>query len=450
MWIERTALRGLGVAWLLLPFAARPTLAAEAPATAVVVEVDAGAFERRETPVRLRLPDALKKSEAFTLEDLDAKAPVPVQRDGEGHITWIVRGPLAAGSKRKYRLTPSSKADADQAAEGVSAKVDGQPAEAIADDLGRHGTGSFAVDGRPVLTYHAAVAEPPAPIDPVYRRSGFIHPLRTPSGLVVTDDFPPEHAHQHGIFFAWVNSTFEGRPVDFWNQLKRAGRVSHAQGTENSGKRSRLSGGPVFGELDAELLHENLTAPGGPKAVIREDWMVRVYRIGAPFFIVDFQSVHHVLGSDLTLNKYLYGGFGIRGSRQWSDPKAKGVEPPDPSRSGHSTFLTSEGKGRADGNHTRPRWVDFSGLVDGKTGGITVLDNPANFRFPQPVRLHPNMPYFCFAPMVEEGFVLKKDHPYTSRYRLLIHDGPPDVRAIESAWHDYAEPPTARVIPNTP
>ena len=31
-------------------------------------------------------------------------------------------------------------------------------------------------------------------------------------------------------------------------------------------------------------------------------------------------------------------------------------------------FLTSDGNRRIDGNHTRPRWVDLSGQIDGKFG----------------------------------------------------------------------------------
>ena len=36
-----------------------------------------------------------------------------------------------------------------------------------------------------VLTYNKAEVPPPAGVDPVFKRSGFIHPVRTPSGRVV-------------------------------------------------------------------------------------------------------------------------------------------------------------------------------------------------------------------------------------------------------------------------
>ena len=148
----------------------------------------------------------------------------------------------------------------------------------------------------------------------------------------------------------------------------------------------------------------------------------------------------------LTINKYHYGGMGLRGNRDWFDPTVKGNNPPDPARSGRSDFLTSEGKDRATGNHTRPSWVDLSGRIGDRPGGVALLDHPDNFRFPQPVRLHPNKPYFCFAPMVLGAFEIAPGRPYVSRYRFVVHDGPPDARALERFWHDYAEPPRVRVV----
>ena len=34
---------------------------------------------------------------------------------------------------------------------------------------------------------------------------------------------PPDHMHQHGIFFANVSTEFEGKSVDFWNSYKHEG-----------------------------------------------------------------------------------------------------------------------------------------------------------------------------------------------------------------------------------
>jgi hypothetical protein len=60
--------------------------------------------------------------------------------------------------------------------------------------------------------------------------------------------------------------------------------------------------------------------------------------------------------------------------------------------------------------------------------------------------LHPNKPYFCFAPMVLDRFAIEPGQSYISRYRLSVHDGRPDPSAIEGRWLDYAEGPKARVV----
>ena len=431
--------------WIVLLLAV-PSVAADPEP--IVFEVEAGPYARRDTPVIVPLPEAMRDASRFALEDLDSHKAVPVQKVahqviGQSGVAWILRDPLPAGTTRRYRLTANTRHAAIRPDGGVHAFVDGKPLEHNGGTLDPHKTGTLKVGDRPALTYQAAVAEPPAGIDSVYRRSGFIHPLQTPSGVAVTDDFAPDHAHQHGLFFAWVNTTFEGRHVDFWNQKERTGRVSQA----SPGKvyQNSIMGGPVFGELLVELLHEDLTAPGGPKPVLRDIWLVLVYDIPGAF-VIDFQSAQHIVDEKLSINKYHYGGLGLRGNRQWFDPTASGESPPDPTKSGRSDFLTSEGKHRVDGNHTRSRWVDLSGQVDGQCAGLTILDNPSNFRFPQPVRLHPNKPYFSFAPSVEGDFAITRGHPYVSRYRHYLHDGPPVPEAIERVWHDYAEPPRVKVV----
>jgi hypothetical protein len=402
-------------------------LAAE-PARGVVVEVAAGPHLRRDTPVLFRLPDALAAVRSVTLRELDGGRAVPAQLlrlpGNAPSVVWLIRDPLPAGATRRYRLEAADSADAEPAA--VTCNDDGKRLR-------------LQVGDRPVLDYHTATVDSPGGMDLCFRRSGQIHPLFTPAGGVVSDDFPPDHAHQHGVFFAWVNTTFEGRHLDFWNQKELTGRIEHAAtlGTTS---------GLVFAQFQVKLRHDDTTAPDGPKPVLDEVWTVRAYNV-RDVFLVDLESRQTCAGaSPLTINKYHYGGMGLRGNRDWFDPSVKGNSPPDPARSGQSDFLTSEGKDRATGNHTRPAWVDLAGRVGASPAGVALLDHPDNFRFPQPVRLHPNKPYFCFAPMVEGSFEIAPGRPYVSHYRFVVHDGLPDARELERLWHDYAEPPVARVV----
>lgn len=282
-------------------------------------------------------------------------------------------------------------------------------------------------NGRDALRYNLVVVEPPAGLDPVFRRSGHIHPVWTPGGRVVTDEFPADHPHQHGLFAAWVDTTFEGRHVDFWNQGGKTGTVEHVSlddVTETDG----------YAEFIASLRHLDLSAPDGPTPALIEVWRVRAYAAESEKPLVfDLESRQRCAGdSPLTLNEYHYGGMAFRGAGEWFRQK-------------EHDFLTSEGKTRTNGNHSRPNWVCAHGLVGGTPCSVAVLCHPDNFRSPQPVRLHPDKPYFVFTPCVLGDFQISPGDEYVSRFRYVVHDGPPDRELYDVQWREYAgeRPPAA-------
>ncbi|MFH1919760.1 MAG: PmoA family protein [Planctomycetota bacterium] len=382
--------------------------------TTVTLEVAAGDHDRQGALAAIDLPASIVGRESFTLTRLDTGEPVPVQRaPGTGaRLVWIVRDPLPAGQTRRYRLA------------GATGKP--SPPEAVrVEDDGKHLVATAA--GKRVLVYNHAVVPSPDPDQPYYARSGHLHPVYNPSGQIVTDDFNPDHMHQHGVMFAWTKSTFEGRPANCWDQKGGQGNVEHV-------KVEATGGGPVFGHFTVGLRHVNLNAPEGPKAMLDETWHVRVY----PFtdhFLFDLESTQACASSSpFTVEEYHYGGLMIRGSAAWNGKE-------------NGDFLTDEGKTRADGNHSRARWCDIHGLLDGRMTGVCILSHPENFRAPQPVRLHPSMPYFCFTPAVLGPFEIEPGGPsYVSRYRFYVHEGPLDPDRAERLWHDFAQPPEVRIV----
>lgn len=379
----------------------------------IEIEVASGSHERIVVPVFHVVPKPLRQAPHLKLTEVESGATVPFQviPGKTPQIAWIVRD-LPAGQSRSYRLEPAQKLT-DLANPGVTCTDNGTQL-------------TLAVGDRPVVTYNYGLLPAPDGIDPVFAKSGHIHPLCTPSGRFVTDDFPPDHAHQHGIFFAWVNTTFEGRSVDFWNQAKKLGSVEHVRILDTVS-------GPVFGQFKVKLRHSDLTAPNGPKPVLEEVWTVRVYNVEAPF-LVDLKSEQRcVADSPLVINEYHYGGMGLRGAHPWFKQAGSG-------------FLTSSGRTREDGNHTRARWVIAHGETDGQPAAVAVLGHPDNFRAPQYVRLHPTKPYFCFAPMVMGPFEISPGRPFVSRYRYVTYDGEPDGALADRFWQDYAEPPTINAV----
>lgn len=111
---------------------------------------------------------------------------------------------------------------------------------------------------------------------------------------------------------------------------------------------------------------------------------------------------------------------------------------------GNMTFLTSDGLGR-DGNATRPSWTHIGGVSDGKLAGITVMDHPENFRYPQPVRIHPDEPYFVYAPTQLGEMRIEPGSPYVARYRYVTYDGEPNPDELNRLWNDYTYPPDVTV-----
>ncbi|MDQ3813808.1 MAG: PmoA family protein, partial [Armatimonadota bacterium] len=137
--------------------------------------------------------------------------------------------------------------------------------------------------------------------------------------------------------------------------------------------------------------------------------------------------------SPLKLPKYHYGGLGFRGHWDWDGKD-------------NAFFLTSEGEtDRLKANETRARWCHIGGRVDGELTGIAVFDHPDNFRAPQPMRLHPSEPFFCYAPPQLGDWEIAPGKPYVARYRFIVQDGAPDKAELDRLWNDYAHPPEVKV-----
>jgi len=129
------------------------------------------------------------------------------------------------------------------------------------------------------------------------------------------------------------------------------------------------------------------------------------------------------------LPKYHYGGLGFRGPQAWDGPL-------------NCRFLTSEGlTNRIAGNESRGRWFWVGGLVGGNTAGVAILGHRDNFRAPEPMRLNPTEPFFCFAPQQLGEFLIPPKGTHRARYRILIADGSPDAREIDRQWEDWVNGP---------
>lgn len=345
----------------------------------------------------------------------DAVAPLQVEPDGTARFVVPFQ---KAGETRAYVL---------QAAAQV-------PPARIQADRDAHRL-RMTVGGAPIFEYRLDREElPRADIKPEFKRAGYLHPVFSPAGKIVTDDYPSNHVHHHGIWTPWVKTKFQDRTPDFWNVGAKK------TGAEDLVALGRTWSGPVHGGFAARLQMVDISAPA-PVVALNETWLVTAYDIPvasgvSPVRMFDLELHQTCATRDpLVLPKYHYGGFGLRGSGVWNGPGDAAL------------FLTSEGiTDRIKGNDTRGRWCYLGGKLDGAIAGTAVLGHPDNFRAPQPLRLHPDMPYFSFVPQQLGDFAIEPGKPYVARFRFITSDGAPDRATIDAYWNGYAVPVAVKVL----
>jgi len=281
-------------------------------------------------------------------------------------------------------------------------------------------------EAQDIVTYNKVSPPVPRGIDTVYKRSGCLHPVNSPQGRTVTQMFPVDHPHQHGVFSAWVKTKYDGRAVDFWNLAGGTGRVLHERVVR------------MFREQDAvgfevDLIHRATIK--APVDVLRERWKITVYPTDGTYHYFDLESRQQALTDQpLIISKHHYGGMVLRGPTRWLSAQDRWVgEHPEMARE-PSKFVNDLGSDRVKGNHQHAKWVALTGSLSGKPVTIAVLSHADNFRAPQAARLHPTKPYFCFAPCVDGTFTIDRKHPFKARYRYLVTDAEPNAKWINQQW----------------
>ncbi len=280
----------------------------------------------------------------------------------------------------------------------------------------------ITVEGEDLLTYQAAPMRAPKGGDR-FKGSNFIHPLKTPSGFVVTDHQPADHPHHFGLWWPWKYVVTEGRKVLCW-ELQKGHGIIEARGAERT--KQGFSSTSVY--IDRK-------AKGGPETLINETLNATVGQIvdqPAHGYLLDLEIVHEVAGtSPLEILKYRYSGFALRGTPKWH---AK-----------NSTVLTSEGKDYRTSNGTPARWVRVEGdAAEGATAGIIMMSHPDNHAHPEKLRTwnpktHRGAIFINFNSVQDQSWTFQPGCKYTRNYRLFVYDGKVSVEEAEALWKDYSE-----------
>lgn len=361
---------------------------------------DRAACARVEAPLRIEMPlnrASQRAAEAGCLQLVDRRSGQSLETQWLDGSIWVMAPP----STLSGRLT---------------LQVSSSPAKVRIRARRDRATGQIRIeeDRRPVLQYNYWTVDRPdrhAQVSPENRiysrpRSDYIHPLYGLSGEVMSEDWPIDHPHHRGIYWAWPEVDYRGERGDL-HALQRVSAYPTG--------RYRVTEGAVFAQIEAESVWrwEN----GEP--VVLEWTRIRAYRCTGQGRCIDLAFFLTALKEPVMLARRgtnLYGGLNMRLSAIQNQK-----------------FIThTEGK---------QAWAGAFGLFPGgnQPAGLLIFPCARNPHHPPDWVEYPNLnwiqPTFPAAGVRHE---LQPGKPLALRYRLWIRQGsepPPDL--WQAQWQAY-------------
>ena len=141
---------------------------------------------------------------------------------------------------------------------------------------------------------------------PDYSRNNYFHPVYDLNGNCITEDFPADHLHHRGIFWAWHQILVDGKPVcDPWelkNFTQNIDQIEFKQNEEGNGVFSYSTFWHILDHPDDPFMREHTTVTVYPRDINyrRIDFTIELHALEYNLFMG---------GSDDVKG---YGGFSIR------------------------------------------------------------------------------------------------------------------------------------------
>ena len=259
-----------------------------------------------------------------------------------------------------------------------------------------------------------------------FRRANYIHPLYGMGGRVITEDFPADHLHHRGVFWAWHQVRVNGENIgDNWECRDFNWHVAKPKVT-------------CFRCYVDLLTHVTWSSPSLrdvqniPEPIIQETTRIRIRKKCKTYRVIDFKIRLNALQENVALggseNDKGYGGFSPRiripldalfiGSNGPIEPQRTAVEA--------GPWLNIVGKYN-------------EGDVDEGFAMITHPDNPG---YPEPwiLRRSGSMQNAKY-PGRNAIVVGRGDDAWTLQYRLIIHRCGNDADLLNRLTHQFAEGP---------
>ena len=371
---------------------------------------DATAAFQKNTLVRLKLSDPLK-TRPFQLVRKNSKGSFEIPYQIEGDYMYWLSG-LEPSQYALVMQTPSIHKNIKM--------------------IEKEGQLEVYHDTTKIVGYQMATKHPPAGEDSAYKRSGYLHPINTPSGKRLTRIQPKDHLHHYGIWNPWTHTLFEGDTLDFWNLKKKEATVRFA-------KMLKKNTGPVFSEF--EVLHEHVVLKNGAnKLALNEIQNIKIFPLNESQYLMDI-TIDYACATDQAFKiiKYRYGGFGWRTTEEWDNQ--------------NSRVLSSEGNTRKTADGSTARWCIVDGKLNYGHGGALMLSHPENYNHPEPLRVWPEEQYgrgdlfVNFATTKTKDWTFEPGKKYTLKYQLVVYDGKMEVASAEQRWNQFVKPLQYQIKP---
>jgi hypothetical protein len=283
-----------------------------------------------------------------------------------------------------------------------------------------NGEGVWILQGEQKVLFYQ---RQPKARDGNFTRSNYIHPLHDLDGEVLTEDFPADHPHHRGVFWAWHQLLVNGKSVgDPWALKDAEWRVVEwktARGASTLELHTSVDWiSPLW--TDAE---------GKRKPIVHEKAIIRVHRAEKETRFIDF-----VIRLRAAEGKVQIGGAEDR-TRGYGGFSPRLRLPTD------VRFLGHKGEVEPQPGMVEPSpWMDVTASYGPKgPSGVAILVHPRTPGYPQPWILRraksmQNAVYPGATPVA-----LSTDSPLTLAYRLVIHRGSATIAQLAD-WHQvYAK-----------
>ncbi len=268
---------------------------------------------------------------------------------------------------------------------------------------------------RPVLVYnHGPITKETIPVKDHRRtRACYVSPLYGLRGEILTDDFPQDHYHHHGIFWTWPHLVIEGQEHDLW-----AGSTIRQQFVRWLARQT----GPVCAVLGVE----NGWYVASKKVMIERIWFW-VYRAAdGKHRSIDIALYLEPTEHPVTLwgaPEKSYGGLTVRFA---------------PSSRTETEITVPSGRTTEDLLNTRLRWADFTSKMLGADfrSGAAILIHPQHPDYP-PTWLTRHYGAMCVGWPGVRPKTLLPGKPVRLSYRLWIHREPVSVEELAAAYEAF-------------